>query len=128
MPKSFKIPLVKEGGRLSNQTFTVQIDVSNMTTPYEPATFDVDFTHQRFSIEIFPHEQTVWWEFELIHNKAPEENEAFRVSLISSGDSPTFLTDSRDVFNETLVVINDPQSLFNFYCIMEILRDPIFIV
>ena len=109
--RSFLIPLVKEDGRMSEQTFTVLIEVSNMTNPYQPATFGDDYNHNSFNITFPPDRQTVLWEFELIPNKAPEENEAFRLILYSVSH-PTFFTDSRDVLNETLVVINDPQSWF----------------
>lgn len=121
--KSFPIQLVKEDGRLSEQTFTMRIDVSNMTSPYQPATVDDDFTHQVSDIKIFPDQQFVQWEFELIPNEAPEENEAFRLILSSKERCPKFLTDSPNVYNETLIIINDPQSepyslyAYSPYCI-----------
>jgi hypothetical protein len=90
----------------------MQIDVSNMTTPYQPATFDDDFTHQIVDIKILPNQSFVLWEFDLIPNEAPEKNEAFCVILSSVGYSK-FLTDSQDVYNKTLIVINDPQSELN---------------
>lgn len=108
--KSFYIPLVKEDGRTSEQTFTMRIDVSNITTPYQPATLNDDFTHQMFAdIKIYPDNQSVLWEFELIPNEAPEKNEAFSVILSSIGHTE-FLTDSKNVYNKTVIVINDPQS------------------
>ena len=97
------VPLVKEGGRLSEQTFMVQLQVSNVTDPLQSASFN---DHQIFNITFLPNQQTVLWEFELLPN---EENEAFRI-IISSVEFPTFLSDNNDVVNETLVVINDPQS------------------
>ena len=109
--KSFHIPLVKEGGRMSEQTFSVLIEVSNLTYPYQPATLGDDYNHTSFNITFPPDQQTVLWEFQLIPNEAPEENEAFRLTL-SSINHPKFLTDSHDVVNETVVVINDPQSWF----------------
>lgn len=109
--RSFLIPLAKEGGSVSEQTFTVLIEVSNMTNPYQPATLGDDYNHNSFNITFPPDQQTVLWEFQLIPNEAPEENEAFRL-IISSIGHPVFLTDSRDVMNETLVIINDPQSWF----------------
>lgn len=109
--RSFLIPLVKEGGRISEQTFTVLIDVSNMTNPFQPAMFGDDFRHHSYNITFPPDQQTVTWEFELIPNEAPEENEAFRLVLSSVGH-PQFLTDNHDVVNETLILINDPQSWF----------------
>lgn len=94
---------------MSEQTFTVQIEVSNMTHPFEPATLGEDYNHYRFNVTFPPNQQTVEWEFELIPNEAPEENEAFRLILSSVGH-PEFLTDNNDVINETLIIINDPQS------------------
>lgn len=96
---------------MSEQTFTVLIDMSNMTNPYQPAIFGDDYRHHSFNITFPPDQQTVFWEFELIPNEAPEENEAFRLILSSVGH-PQFLTDNHDVVNETLIVINDPQSWF----------------
>ena len=94
---------------MSEQTFTVQIEVSNMTHPFEPATLGEDYNHYRFNVTFPPNQQTVEWEFELIPNEAPEENEAFRLILSSVGHLE-FLTDNNDVINETLIIINDPQS------------------
>ena len=104
------VPLVKEGGRLSEQTFMVQLQVSNMTNPL--ASFNGDYYHQIFNITFLPNQQTVLWEFELLPN---EENEAFRI-IISSVEFPTFLSDNNDVVNETLVVINDPRSRLIIHC------------
>ena len=105
-----KVPLVKEGGRLSEQTFMVQLHVSNMTDPL--ASLNEDYYHQIINITFLPNQQTVLWEFELLPN---EENEAFRV-VISSVEFPNFLSDSQDVFNEASVVINDPQSRLIIHC------------
>ena len=107
--KSFHIPLIKEDGRISEQIFTIQINVSNITTPYQPATLNEDFEHEMFEIRIYPDQQSVPWEFELIPNEDPEKNEAFSVILSSVG-YPKYLTDSQDVYNKTTIVINDPQS------------------
>lgn len=82
-----------------------------MTHPYEPAMFGDDYNHYSFNITFPPNQQIVEWEFQLIPNEAPEENEAFRLILSSVGH-PEFLTDNNDVINETLVIINDPQSRF----------------
>ena len=109
---TFFIPLVKEGGRMSEQTFTLQIDVSNMTDRFESATFGKDYEHAISNIRIHPQEQTVMWEFKLISNEIAEENEAFRVTVSSVGH-PRFLSDNNDVINTTTIVINDPQSWFD---------------
>lgn len=109
--KSLFIPLVKGGGRVSEQTFNLQIDVTNMTNRYQPATFGDDYTHEIINITMFPDQQTVMWKFKLISNEFPEENEAFHVT-ISSDTYPKFLSDNQDVFNTTTVIVNDPQSLF----------------
>ena len=109
----FNIPLVKEGGQLSEQTFIVQLQVSNMTNPFQPASFSEDYDHQIFNITFLPDQQTISWEFQLIPNEAPEENEAFRVILSSALGFPNFLGDGDDIVNETLIVIHDPQSRFS---------------
>ena len=109
--KSFSIPLVKEGGRVSEQTFNLQIDVSNMTNRFQPATFGDDYKHDIINIIISPDQQSVNWEFELISNEFPEDNEAFHVTISSVG-YPKFLSDNKDVFNTTIIIINDPQSWF----------------
>ena len=109
--KLFSIPLVKEGGRVSEQTFNLQIDVSNMTNRYQPATFGDDYKHDIINITIFPDQQSIMWEFELISNEFPEENEAFRIT-ISSIRYPKFLSDNQGVFNTTTIIINDPKSWF----------------
>ena len=110
--KSFSIPLVKEGGRASEQTFNLQIDVSNMTDRFQSATFVDDFKHDTIiNITMVPDQQTVMWVFELIPDDFPEGNEAFHVTL-SSVRQPKFLSDHKsDVFNATTIIINDPQSL-----------------
>ena len=113
LSKLFHIPLVKEGGRISEQTFTLQIKVSNMTTPYQPATLGDDYKHQLFNITFHPDQQTVFWEFELIANEAPKDIEAFRL-ILSPVRHPQFLSVGQDVNNETLVIINDPQSWFYY--------------
>ena len=106
--KSFSIPLIKEGGRVSEQTFDLQIDVTNMTTRFQSATFNDDFEYGNVSIRMNPDQQTVMWEFELIPDDLPEENEAFRVSI----SYPKFRSGNQDVFNATTIIINDPQSWF----------------
>lgn len=109
--KSFSIPLVKEGGHASEQTFNLQIDVSNMTNRFQPATFGDDFKHDTIiNIIMVPDQQTVMWVFKLIPDDFPEENEAFHVTL-SSVRHPKFLSGNHDVFDTTTIIINDPQSL-----------------
>ena len=110
--KIFSIPLVKEDGRVSEQKFNLQIDVSNMTNRFQPATSGDDYERGRSNITILPDQQTVMWEFKLISNEIAEENEAFRVSISSVGH-PKFLNDNNDVFNTTTIVINDPKSWFD---------------
>ena len=106
--KSFSIPLVKEGGRVSEQTFDLQIDVTNMTTRFQSATLNEDFEYEivNNTIRMDPDQQTVMWKFELIPDDLPEENEAFRVSI----SYPKFRSGNQDVFNATIIIINDPQS------------------
>ena len=108
--KSFSIPLVKEGGRVSEQTFDLQIDVTNMTTRFQSATLNEDFEYEIINntIRMDPDQQTVIWEFKLIPDDVPEENEAFRVSI----SYPKFRSGNQDVFNATTIIINDPQSWF----------------
>ena len=108
--KSFSIPLVKEGGRVSEQTFDLQIDVTNMTTRFQSATLNEDFEYEivNNTIRMDPDQQTVMWKFELIPDDLPEENEAFRVSI----SYPKFRSGNQDVFNATTIIINDPQSWF----------------
>ena len=108
--KSFSIPLVKEGGRVSEQTFDLQIDVTNMTTRFQSATLNEDFEYEIINntIRMDPDQQTVMWKFELIPDDLPEENEAFRVSI----SYPKFRSGNQDVFNATIIIINDPQSWF----------------
>ena len=103
--KSLHIPLVKEDGRISEQTFTIQVNVS---TPYQPGT--VKDTHKMFEIRINPDQQSVPWVFEPIPNEAPEKNETFSVILSSVGYPKYLVTDSQDVYNKTTIVINEPQS------------------
>ena len=110
--KIFFIPLIKEDGRVSQQTFNLQIDVSNMTNRFQPATSGDDYEHEISNIIILPDQQTVMWEFKLISNEIAEENEAFRVSISSFGH-PKFLNDNNNVFNTTTIVINDPKSWFD---------------
>ena len=104
------VPLAKEGGRLSEQTFMVQIQVCNISNPL--TTFNEAYYH---NITFLPNQQTVLLEFELIPNETPEKNESFCI-VISSVEFPNFLSDSQDVVNETLIVINDPQSRLIIHC------------
>ena len=113
----FNIPLVKEVGQLSEQTFEVQIQVSNNTYPLQPASIREDYDYQTLKITFLPNQQTVSWEFELIPNNVSEENEAFCVILSPTFGSPKFLSGSQDVFNESLIIIHDHQSLFNTLCL-----------
>ena len=108
--KSLFIPLVKEGGHVSEQTFDLQIDVTNMTTRFQSATFKDDFEYEivNNTIRMDPDQQIVMWEFKLNPDDVPEENEAFRVSI----SYPKFRSGIQDVFNATIIIINDPQSWF----------------
>jgi hypothetical protein len=119
--KSFSIPLIKEGGRRSEQTFDLQIDVTNMTSRFQSATFDDDFKHEIINIQMHPEQQTVMWEFELIPDDLPEENEAFRVTVSSVG-YPKFRSDNQHVFNTTTIIINDPQSWFIILFVMHTVK------
>ena len=108
--RSFHILLVKEGNQISEQTFQVLIQVSNLTNPYKPASLGEDYQTTATVPIIFPSDQLyIPWEFELLSNKNPEENEAFRVTLSSVGDS-SFLTNGSSLYNETLIIIQDAQS------------------
>lgn len=108
--RSFHILLVKEGNQISEQTFQVLIQVSNLTNPYQPASLGEDFQITATVPIIFPSDQLyIPWEFELLSNEDPEENEAFRVTLSSVGDS-SFLTNGSSLYNETLIIIQDAQS------------------
>ena len=102
--------LVKEGNQMTEQTFQVLIQVSNQTNPFQPASVDEDYQTRATVPTIFPPDQLhVPWEFELLSNEDPEENEAFRVTLSSVGESK-FFTNGSSLFNETLIVIQDAQS------------------
>ena len=106
----FHVSLVKEGGRLSEQTFEVQIQVSDMTNPFLPASPGEDYNHPKnISVLFRADEEFVPWYFEIVPNQNPEENEAFHVQ-VSSVDFPHFLTSNSSLFTETLIVIKDSQS------------------
>ena len=108
--ESFHVLLVKEGNQMTEQTFQVLIQVSNQTNPFQPASVGEDYQTRATIPTTFPPDQLyVPWEFELLSNEDPEENEAFRVTLSSVGESK-FFTNGSSLFNETLVVIQDAQS------------------
>ena len=105
----FHVSLVKEGGRLSEQTFEVEIQVSDMTNPFLPASPGEDYNHPtNISVLFRADEEFVLWYFEILPNSNPEENEAFHAQ-VSSVDFPHFLTSSSSIFAETLIVIKDSQ-------------------
>ena len=95
---------------MSEQTFQVLIQVSNLTNPFQPASLGEDYQITTTVPIVFPSDQQyVPWEFKLLSNEDPEENEAFRVLLSSVGDSNLF-TNGSSLYNETLIVIKDAQS------------------
>lgn len=95
---------------MSEQTFQVLVQVSNMTNPFKPASLGEDYRTVATLPIIFPSDQQhIPWEFELLSNEDLEDNEAFRVTISSVGDS-NFFTNGSSLHNETLIVINDAQS------------------
>lgn len=108
--ESFHVLLVKEGSQLSEQIFQVLVQVSNLTNPFQPASLGEDYQTIATVPIVFPSDQQyIPWEFELLSNEEPEENEAFRVKISSVGDS-NFFTNGSSLYNETLIVIKDAQS------------------
>lgn len=108
--ESFHVLLVKEGNRMSEQTFQMLIQVTNQTNPFQPASVGEDYQTRATVLVTFPSDQLhVPWEFELLSNEDPEENEAFRVTLSSVGES-TFFANGSSLYNETLIIIKDAQS------------------
>ena len=113
--KSFHISLIKEGNQMSEQTFQVLVQVSNMTNPFQPALLGEDYQNPTILPILFPSNQEhISWEFVLLSNEDPEENEAFRAAVSSVG-SPSFITYGSNVFNETLIVIKDAQSKLYYH-------------
>ena len=109
----FHVSLVKEGGRLSEQTFEVKLQVSDMTIPFLPASPGEDYNHpMNISVLFRADEEFVLWYFEILPNQNTEENEAFHIQ-VSSVDFPHFLTSNSSLFTETLIVIKDSQSKGN---------------
>jgi hypothetical protein len=108
--ETFHILLIKEGNQMTEQAFQVLIQVSNLTNPFQPASEGEDYQTTVTIPITFPSDQLhVPWEFELLSNEDPEENEAFRVTLSSVGDSHFFINGS-SLYDETLIVIQDAQS------------------
>lgn len=102
--------MAKEGSQISEQTFQVLIQVSNHTNPFQPASLGQDYqTIATLPISFPPNQLHISWEFELLSNEDPEENEAFRVTLSSVGDS-YFFTNGSNIYDETLIIIKDAQS------------------
>ena len=103
----FNIQLFTEDGRISEQTFIVQIQlqVSNANAHHSEhsklnyQTFNITFPSNRETVSINMTSTSS------IH----EDVEEFHVAIFSVG-FPNFLSDSRNVVNETLIVIKKSQS------------------
>ena len=111
----FELSLVTEGGRESEQTFEVTIQISNQTNPFLSATQGEDYRPLNLQVLFPPDRESIEWEFELFPNEKLEENEAFRATVVSSAESsgfPTFLTSSISTLTSTLIVIKDAQSKY----------------
>ena len=112
------ITLVKEDGRVSEQTFGVGITVSNpqMLSPatLEPddTTINFDYTlgcpRQTFTVlQFLPNQQSITFEFFLNGDGLPEGTEAFQASSTPVEGFPTFQAPITTAFAATEIQIID---------------------
>ena len=118
------VTLVKEDGRVSEQTFGVGITVSNpqMLSPatLEPLSDEgVNFDYtlgtpgQTFTvIEFLPNQQSITFEFFLNSDELPEGTEAFQASSTPVEGFPTFQAPITTAFPSTEIQIIDNDCKF----------------
>ena len=112
------VTLVKEDGRVSEQTFGVGITVSNpqMLSPATLESFDtsINFDYalnapeQTFTVLLFlPNQQSITFEFFLNNDELPEGTEAFQASSTPVVGFPTFQAPITTAFPSTEIQIID---------------------
>ena len=112
------VTLVKEDGRVSEQTFGVGITVSNpqMLTPATLESFDfsINFDYalstpeQTFTVlNFFPSQQSVTFQFFLNGDELPEGTEAFQASSTPVEGFPIFQAPITTAFASTEIQIID---------------------
>ena len=112
------VTLVKEDGRVSEQTFGVGITVSNPQM-LSPATLETDDTMINFDytlgtlgqtfeiLQFLPNQQSITFEFFLNSDELPEGIEAFQASSTPVEGFPTFQASITTAFPSTEIQIID---------------------
>ena len=112
------VTLVKEDGRVSEQTFGVGITVSNPQM-LSPATLEPDDTSFNFDytlgipgqtfivLQFLPNQQSITFEFFLNSDELPEGTEAFQASSTPGEGFPTFQAPITTAFASTEIQIID---------------------
>ena len=131
---SVQVYLTKEGGRTSEQTFQIIVQVSDSDfippdSNIQLATLSDDFhiadtTFQdtpRVTLEFPSSHQRINLTFYLVQDNIPEGTEVFHASLapvnfaIGPSGEPVYVPSPTNLFSETLIYVEDDDSKFVFH-------------
>ena len=117
--EQFETPINKS--RESEQTFTAQIEISTLNSPFgQSATrgdsedFQTGLPGQSTVLQrLFPNEANILFSYRIIGDNTPENQEVFQLSVTPAIDSPTFTcTQANGCFQQLeIVIVNDDGEL-----------------
>lgn len=114
LPINGPVYLAKENNVITEQTFQIVIQISNVAPPGEgiqPATPDEDYqANQVSTINFLPTEQRMDFPFVLLTDNNPEDTEAFQIGATPSSQIGPIYQAPSAFFPQTFVIIQDDDS------------------